>query len=1779
MVSLEDVAVSECVARADGRDGAAPSREVLAAALGLSASSSDVWTTGPVAGEVRHFRVVFKRPVSVGTICSRAETVAVLKDGAALPGDLADDSQWVTLTGGMARALPKQTAVRAIRVTLRHHNLPWEAGRQPSVFPGLWLLKGRFFNPTDFGRRDWAAVVNEDAKQKHWEWLGYWPATRPVAGVLIGDRTKARSDPIDGVERDPMNRSERDPMNRVTTSDAMSIRVLPARATTETLWHPRAAKVADWKSVKVQKVGGVLAFDPSVATHAVRLVTNLSESKTRVNDLPDVMPLVALGDDDVAPSSRSFSFIEPAPVSLSYQNPIDGFVAVRIEDSAGKHVRRLVAEVERDRGEVRESWDLRDDAGKLVTPGSYRFVGLARPPLKLTYEMTVYNAGSPPWMAPVAGGGWWMADHSPPTAVCSVKDVLFFGAFGAEFGTPLIATDREGKKLWHDLHQGVERLVSDGRYAYVVNKDQIVRIDPEQQFAKQVLHRFEYSDKLPGHSTGYVVSDRSGAAVHDGLLCVSYSGASPPWIQSAVKGDEIDLDRCFPRPLPRKVHETALTPNELVFSTLQTMTSSTAAMIGPAPKRGPFAGTLIVTLKHEVPIGSVVLPQGDLDVWALRPGKKLPAAFVPPDTPIDEPQKTEKPTDDLVSDVLGDLESRFDPAVWVRLKGPTKLSPSIAVPEAGLMTRVLVFTSPTLRQLDYGMLLDRRYRNATSDAKFIALEGQTTEGGGWQIRRSDKVPLSFGNPAIAGYVWPEPRSLRGFLLTRPLEWAGFTVDVWKGAEDGVIDAAAFRNDELWREVHRHHQTRNHIKFSWHTNRVIVGDFADSLSVRAIRIRVVEPPNGAGYRAAAQVSGGFESFLTFEPIGNDAVLPKDLAQRVTVLELPKNETASLAKVLGHIPLGHPSAMTFDRAGRLLIACDDGIVRLNVAESLRESGDPSRDSNDPSRDRQGAVPGPNQSPLPNGRGSGSKSGSGSESDAATIIPLADAGRPRAIAFDQDGLLYLLDGAKQRVRVFDLESKQLVREFGQPGGAVGPYDSRELSVPVAMAFDAADKLWLVEQHFQPKRISRWSKIGEVEKQLFGPTHYGGGGMLDSRDKTVINHLGMKFRIDHATRTWKLESRLAAYGCGHFLPDRVVYQSVAQAARLSSPNKSVAENDAGEPPTRRSSDEHRFLVGDRPTVTPFGDAGPISVICYERNGVAVPIVASGVLGDWKEFSHPKQTELRQLAKEINPADTAFVWSDLNHDTQVQAAEVQLLRGFTTNRAPYIGDDLSLNFARQQGGARLRVQSLNGKPEANVAALARVRSDDVKRADDLSVPRYDVSKLEHVAELTDQVWVSSRGETLVMSHKLLGPDGQLLWTYPDNYRGVQASNQTPWGFYNRPPGVIAGSFGLIGQFDIAGESLFCVGGNNGDYYAITKDGLLAAAILGGPRGYGRRFFSIPDCVPGQTDLSDLRKTVEDFHGHVTRAEDGHVYAIAGKNHVSLIRVDGLEQMQRFNGSVEVTRDDLTRTQDWATTKTRLERFLDDDGSKRITVPQFKKTPTIDGDVLTDWPDQPWVTVHTSRNAQGKVIQLTQSRLAFDAEHLYVAATTLDQSPLVNSATDPGVLFQHGDAFDLHLGLDPQATPGRNDPAPGDVRVLISANGETPVVMLYRYVDPTGKLSSSNTSRVFRSPVGETPVAALSQLANARVAIVRTDKGWTIEAALPWKSLGTTAPKQTVVLGGDLGILESDPNGQSTVGRFYWSNKKQVTLGDQPAEARVSPSLWGEFEFLVPDALDGLLDP
>ena len=92
----------------------------------------------------------------------------------------------------------------------------------------------------------------------------------------------------------------------------------------------------------------------------------------------------------------------------------------------------MFARLEMDAGEHSVGWDLKDDNGPFVTPGTYVWKAITHPGLQLKYEMTPYPnvemtaKENSPWLNGPSGSGGWLADHSPPSAVCAAGDDRVF---------------------------------------------------------------------------------------------------------------------------------------------------------------------------------------------------------------------------------------------------------------------------------------------------------------------------------------------------------------------------------------------------------------------------------------------------------------------------------------------------------------------------------------------------------------------------------------------------------------------------------------------------------------------------------------------------------------------------------------------------------------------------------------------------------------------------------------------------------------------------------------------------------------------------------------------------------------------------------------------------------------------------------------------------------------------------------------------------------------------------------------------------------------------------------------------------------------------------------------------------------------------------------------------------------------------------------------------------------------------------------------------------------
>jgi hypothetical protein len=1409
--------------------------------------------------------------------------------------------------------------------------------------------------------------------------------------------------------------------------------------------------------------------------------------------------------------------------------PIDGFLAVQVANADGKWVRHLTAEIEHKKGLLQQSWDLKDDEGTPVPPGTYRWSALARPPFSLTYENTVFNAGQPPWPSAPRGprSGAWMGDHGFPVSVTSVGDKVFLGSNVAESGDAVIGTDLEGTKLWGHWtfggFLGPWRMASDGRYAYLIVPDEgVKRADPQNGFAMRSLMNFPYSREF---TKGTWTESRGGAAAFDGKLYVSFCGKPPPWLVPSLSAGDIDPLACDPKVrlsgrIPQGGCDRGYYEYDEIMALCATFLTGypslvTASFGGTGPRGKPLK-TLTAAFRKPVPVGTVLLPDGDMQVYALKPGARLPS---------EEPGKPkvdmgDEPTTETeaIDDFEEEHERLFPKDTWapVPVSGESGAPALACVPAgAGLRTEALRFkTCEGSSKLHYALILRHRFEDVAPPADRVYTDGAGTKGRGWSVTFQQGRPINPSFPAVMLLVWPEPVTLRGVSLIRPATGT-IAIDCWRGAPD-VDPRSAVEDDASWAETGTLRPEIAHRYFVQPAS-VRTLDFLGNVTTRALRLRALTPAGslnpytGRDEGVAFPHRTGFEAIVAYHYLGEGVPEPPAApAERITEIQLPEKE-GEPAKILRNIALKEPGNLAFDKNGTLYAVSGSEIVAV---------------------------------PL-----------SGSE-EPKVVIGKDSLLRPTGMAMDSDGLLYVADWGRgwgnaplplHQVKVFDPSTGRQVRVIGTPGGPqVGPWDPTRMNYPSMIAFDRAGKLWVTEAYYQPKRVSRWSRDGKLEKSFLGPTYYGGsaGGQcgggeawMDPRNRSVVNFDGMKFVIDWETKSWRLASLI--YGRGFGTGKGRYRPFLTRHTRGAAPNR-VAYCQG-----------RRYLLGDP-------SRGSVALICEERDEVAIPLAAAGNLAALEEID--ERPDLKKVFGKINRSQFGFCWVDRNADAEPQVDEIQLTdrSDFSAGYVDRIGEDLSFRFPQ----ARLRPTTIrpDGTPVYDMASLEILPI----------LPRDRRQK--HSANSS---WTTADGRTFFTYDRLVAQDGKtVLWTYLDRWITNFGAAESGYGPRTRPPGVLAGEFITIGHFTLGQEEFFATNSDPGDWFLFTGDGMLVGCVFGGPVGYGKREWTMPQWEPGKVDLSDVRLKQEHYGGSICAAEDGMVYAIAGHNHLSIVRVDGLEGIRRMSGTLTVTMADVVRARE--ADVDRAVAIREKGGPKTAPLPFLEERLVDTNGRLLAWLSAPFLTVREHEDkTQKKIVKDAEVSLMYDRTFLYVSSRVQDDSPMVNSARhdDPDQLrqlFKSGDALDILLGLDPAADPKRKAPAAGDLRLLVTqlAGQAKLTLMLYRYVVP----GSSPDKRVcFRSPIAETWTDEVREVTDAQVALTRERTAWRLEASIPWKSLGAAAPEAGTRIRGDAGVLWSDPEGIMTVDRDYWSGKANTMVSDLAIEAGVIPALWGELS--CPDSI------
>jgi hypothetical protein len=716
------------------------------------------------------------------------------------------------------------------------------------------------------------------------------------------------------------------------------------------------------------------------------------------------------------------------------------------------------------------------------------------------------------------------------------------------------------------------------------------------------------------------------------------------------------------------------------------------------------------------------------------------------------------------------------------------------------------------------------------------------------------------------------------------------------------------------------------------------------------------------------------------------------------------------------------------------------------------------------------------------------------------------PHRMTQDAAGNLYIADwGASQQIKVFTPDGK-LLRTIGKPGGPqLGLYDEHKLSYPCGMTVDDQGRLWVAEAESYPKRLSLWKTDGTLLQAWYGGPKYGGGGAIDPQDKSRFFYAeyerggGTEFALD-----WEQ---------GTYRPEAVYW-------RGTMPN---VEPMPGPAPERVITvGGYTYLTNCYNGQLRYNQDRGIGIWRLGKDHIARPVVIIGNAADlvnsiWGWPMLHKEA-ITALWKNEDPAHVMFVWCDRNGDQIAEPNEIQYVVTTRKDANGNLLDDMGLQPMVQPD---LSITTSYGTWIAPPKMDAR------------GTPIYDLTKQQIVGNPDWQ-----RSPVIAAYWTLSNQDGVPAWM------GADLQGQRRWKYLFTPekhlggPGLMVAPTRLLGppvQPRVGQASAFvAISGEMGTVFLMTMDGLFLQTLGGDSRF--TPLWRMPEHERGML-IEGVTFAQEHFHPTITQTADGTIYMVCGHEHSSIVRLDGLESVQRRDfGTVQATEQTL------AGLPTEQTEAQPEQGRPTLTVTLRDQGVRVDGD-LADWPaDTQWAQLDV--RASGAVL-LTHDRL-------YAAFKTGNLNALANAGSDPTNLFKYGGALDLMIG--PGANKDRTEPMAGDLRLLVTrVKGQTKA-LLYRAVVP-GTAPERRT--LFASPVGKVFFDAVADVSDK---VELGQSGGDFELSVLLSVLGLV-PQSGQKWLGDIGLLRGD--GAQTTQRVYWANRNTLIVSDIPSEARLQPAQWG----------------
>ena len=621
---------------------------------------------------------------------------------------------------------------------------------------------------------------------------------------------------------------------------------------------------------------------------------------------------------------------------------------------------------------------------------------------------------------------------------------------------------------------------------------------------------------------------------------------------------------------------------------------------------------------------------------------------------------------------------------------------------------------------------------------------------------------------------------------------------------------------------------------------------------------------------------------------------------------------------------------------------------------------------------------------------------------IIALDAAGAVARTVADAGGEIWALKTApgggfatsigapRHQVAYFDAEGKE-VRALGQPGGRplCGKMIPDSFLNPVGLCVTGSGRLFVAE-HSVPRRFTRWSADGKLERQFHGPYYLSGMFAVDDENPEYVygdTHGSIiRYKVDYQTGQWDVD---------RYWTD--VYGQTGVPAKWWA----------------------RIRRRDGKTYWCSGSGGIVELADDHARGVAA------VYGGWVKKAPSGGYEPVDFKEKTGLKGT---WSDLNGDGQKQPAEWQVTdypvypateSGPQQGWGAYFDEKFDLymhDWSDGPAGGIWKIPVTEWKNGVPIYRWDQSRQVGLPRGNGLE---HGASGARTAFAYGDGVYGFNGGYNAA---GLPGVGHGHDWEFAEITKYDPATGKPIWHAGKRAAGYAAPGemYCPTGAAGIIDDYLFWNDENSLVQVWDAKHGLYVDTLL----------------EDGSRDPKPSPYTVwvELFNSRVFRhPKTGKVYLMAASDAIHVFEVIGTEQKPvPFSGSFTLTPQGLAAAQArWAARTPETTRTL-----RIARAPAGMK---IDGDLTAFAASQP-------AEMDLKPTERATARLLYDEKYLYLAFNVQDESPWKNAGGDISTLFKTGDTVDLWVG--PSA--GKRQPGIGDVRVLFAPNGEKTAVVAFR---------------------------------------------------------------------------------------------------------------------------------